>query len=224
MPRRTFERTVLALLLLGSCAVAFGDCDLIGHAQAQSGSSSGGATSGAGSSGAAPSGPAPTTPTQSPVTNPSSPSTVTQPSYTPSTRSSTTPSPGTTPSTSSTTPSTAPNDEATSAGNEKPASTNTGSERRRSVGRSRLVHRHHRGRATLVTYGCSHLGCVRTYAWAFPCQYYSRYCAPLYDYAAPGPVVVAPARWWPGYYDYAPGQFGRAAYLGRGHRAAYVAD
>jgi hypothetical protein len=27
-----------------------------------------------------------------------------------------------------------------------------------------------------VTYSCSHLGCVRTYAWAFPCQYYSRYC------------------------------------------------
>jgi hypothetical protein len=220
MPRRTFEWTVLALLLVGS--YAFGDCGLIGHAQAQSGSSS----SGGATSGATPSGPAPTTPTQSPVTNPSSPSTVTQPSYTPSTRSSTTPSPGTTPSTSSNTaptPSTAPN-ETTSVGNEKPASTTAGSERRRSVGRSRAVHRRHRGRLTLVTYGCSHLGCVRTYAWAFPCQYYSRYCAPLYDYAAPGPVVVAPARWWPGYYDYAPGQFGRAAYLGRAHRAAYVAD
>ena len=23
---------------------------------------------------------------------------------------------------------------------------------------------------------CGYLGCVRTYAWAFPCQYYSRYC------------------------------------------------
>jgi hypothetical protein len=27
-----------------------------------------------------------------------------------------------------------------------------------------------------VTYSCSHLGCVRTYTWAFPCQYYSRFC------------------------------------------------
>jgi hypothetical protein len=23
---------------------------------------------------------------------------------------------------------------------------------------------------------CGYLGCVRTYSWAFPCQYYSRYC------------------------------------------------
>jgi hypothetical protein len=36
--------------------------------------------------------------------------------------------------------------------------------------------------------------------------------------------VVAPARWWPGFYDYAPGQFGRARYLGRGHRAGYWGD
>ena len=28
---------------------------------------------------------------------------------------------------------------------------------------------------------CGYLGCVRTYPWAFPCQYYSRYCYP-YDY------------------------------------------
>jgi hypothetical protein len=221
MPRRTFERTVLALLLLGSYAVAFGDCSLIGHAQAQTGSSSGGTTSGA-----APSGPAPTTPTQSPVTNPSSPGTVTQPSYTPSTRSGTTPSPSSnTPSTSSATapaPSTAPNGEAISVGNE--VSTNARSERRRSVARSRFVHHRHRGHPALVTYGCSHLGCVRTYAWAFPCQYYSRYCAPLYDYAAPGPVVIRSAPWWPGYYDYAPGQFGRPASLGRGHHVAYVAN
>ena len=25
---------------------------------------------------------------------------------------------------------------------------------------------------------CGYLGCVRTYPWAFPCQYYSRYCLP----------------------------------------------
>jgi hypothetical protein len=23
---------------------------------------------------------------------------------------------------------------------------------------------------------CGYLGCVRTYPWAFPCQYYSSYC------------------------------------------------
>jgi hypothetical protein len=45
-----------------------------------------------------------------------------------------------------------------------------------------------------VTYACEPLGCVRTYAWAFPCQCYSRYCAPLYDYAGPAPVVVTRAR------------------------------
>jgi hypothetical protein len=83
-----------------------------------------------------------------------------------------------------------------------------------------------------------YLGCVRTHPWAFPCQYYSRYCypygysrpyAPLYGYAAPAYVGVAPApvctasaRWWPGYYDYAPGQFGRARHLGRGLFGAWL--
>jgi hypothetical protein len=217
MGSETFKATALALLLLGGHAVLFGQSDPIGHAQAQQSSSP--------SSGVAPSGPAPTPPTQSPVTNPSTPNTVTQPSYAPSTpsRSSTTPSQSSsTPSGSSATPS-APSGQATSVENEKPASTNARPERRTPAARSRSVHHHYRGRSTSLTYACSHLGCVRTYAWAFPCQYYSRYCAPLYDYAAPA-VVAAPARWWPGYYDYAPGQFGRARYLGRGHRAGYWGD
>jgi hypothetical protein len=80
----------------------------------------------------------------------------------------------------------------------------------------RSVHHHAHRPLALVTYGCSHLGCVRTYAWAFPCQYYSRYCA--------APVYTASVRWWPGYYDYAPGQFGRARYLRRGHREGYWGD
>jgi len=53
------------------------------------------------------------------------------------------------------------------------------------------------------------------------------YVAPAYSYAAPANAIVAPALiyaastlWWRGYYDYAPGQFWRAAYLGRGYRAA----
>ncbi len=25
---------------------------------------------------------------------------------------------------------------------------------------------------------CGYLGCVRTYPWAYPCQYYSSYCYP----------------------------------------------
>jgi hypothetical protein len=50
-------------------------------------------------------------------------------------------------------------------------STTTRSERRK-----RSVHHYRRGGSTPETYSCGYLGCVRTYAWAFPCQYYSRYC------------------------------------------------
>jgi hypothetical protein len=53
-----------------------------------------------------------------------------------------------------------------------------------------VVHRY-RHHSALVTYSCSQLGCVRTYSWAFPCQYYSRYCFP---YAAVAAAPVRPAR------------------------------
>jgi hypothetical protein len=53
----------------------------------------------------------------------------------------------------------------------------------------------------------------------------------IYGYAAPAPVVVAPAYrgsslWWPGYYDYAPGNWGRGhpRYGGYGRRAGYHGD
>ena len=209
MPTRRFERSALALLLMTGCVAVFGGYALIEHAQAQQSS--------------VPSGPAPTPPTQSPTLNPSSPSTVQQPSYTPSTTPSTrstTPlsnTPSTSSGTAPTTPSSVSNDEATSAPHETPAHTTARSERRRSVARIPSAHHHYRYHSAPVTYACESLGCVRTYAWAFPCQYYSRYCAPLYGYAGP-------ARWWPGFYDYAPGQFGRARYLGRGHRAGYWGD
>ena len=113
----------------------------------------------------------PPTPLPPPVLNPSSPYTVPQPSYRPITP--------TTPSTTPSIPSIVPSDEATSPANEEAPSTTTRSERR-----TRSVHHYRRGRSTPETYSCGYLGCVRTYAWAFPCQYYSRYCYP-YGYYQP---------------------------------------
>jgi hypothetical protein len=183
MPRRRFERIGLAQLLTSRCAVVLGACVLFGHAQAQQPS--------------VPTGPVPAPPTQSPVVNPSNPGTAQQPSYTPLQSS--------TPSTTPSTPSGAPSGELTP-GHEATPSTTVRSERSTSAANTRPIHHHyyyhhHRGRLPLETYSCSHLGCVRTYAWAFPCQYYSRYCYPY------GVAALAP--WWPGYYDYAPGKFGR---------------
>jgi len=160
MPTRRFERIALTQLLVGGCVV-FGACVMIEHAQAQPGYV-----------------PRPT-PLPPPVFNPSNPGTVPQPSYRPITPStpSTTPSiPSDVPSDEVTSP-TVPNAEATPPANEEAPST-------RSERRTRSVHHYHRGRSTPETYSCGYLGCVRTYAWAFPCQYYSRYCYP-YDYYQP---------------------------------------
>jgi len=171
MAKRRFERIALMLVLtLGG--VAFGDRDLIEHAQAQQS---------APAASPAPAAPAPTTPTQSPTVNPSSPNTVQQPSYTP-----TTPSTSSAPLTPSATPSTSsavPSGDVAAPANESAPST-TPSERRATVARTRWAHHRHRGRPALVTYSCSYLGCVRTYPWAFPCRYYSRYCYP-YGYYRP---------------------------------------
>ena len=160
MPTRRFERIALTQLLVGGCVV-FGACVMIEHAQAQPGYV-----------------PRPT-PLPPPVFNPSNPGTVPQPSYRPITPStpSTTPSiPSDVPSDEVTSP-TVPNAEATPPANEEAPST-------RSERRTRSVHHYHRGRSTPETYSCGYLGCVRTYAWAFPCQYYSRYCY-LYGYYQP---------------------------------------
>jgi len=173
MPTRRFEPIGLALLFAVGCVV-FGDCSLIDQARAQQQS--------------APPAPPPTPPTQSPVVNPSNPSTVQQPSYKPIA-----------PATASTTPSTPSTASSGELTQEETPSTAARSKRPASVAKTRLIHRHHRpGRSTLATYSCGYLGCVRSYPWAFPCQYYSRYCYPS-----------ASVPWWPSYYDYAPGQLGR---------------
>ena len=154
MPTRRFERIALVQMLAGGCAVVFGVCVLIEHAQAQPGYV------------------VRPTPLPPPVFNPSNPGTVPQPSYR-----------SITPSTPSTTPS-IPSDEVTPPENEEHPSTTAQSEQP-SVARTHTAHHHHyRGRSTPETYSCGYLGCVRTYAWAFPCQYYSRYCY-LYGYYQP---------------------------------------
>jgi hypothetical protein len=88
MPTRRFKRIALAQLLLSGCAVMFGVCVLIEHAQAQPGYVP------------------PPTPLPPPVLNPSNPGTVPQPSYRPITP--------TIPSTTPSTPSTVPSSEVTS--------------------------------------------------------------------------------------------------------------
>jgi hypothetical protein len=79
-----------------------------------------------------------------------------------------------------------------------------------SVEKTRSVH-HHRDRfagPTLGSYYCGGSPCVRIVV------------------AEPPPVYRASVLWWPGYYDYAPGQFGRGRpkYGGYGRRAGYHGD
>jgi hypothetical protein len=151
----------------------------------------------------------PPTPLPPPVFNPSSPNVVPQPSYRPSTRS----TPSITPSTQSTVPS----GEVTPPANEEPPSTTTQSEQEATA---RKVHRHHRGHYAGPTwpYYCGSSPCFRIHRRAY------------YGYAAPAgvvaPVYSAATLWWPGYYDYAPGQFGRGhpRYGGYGRPAGYHGD
>jgi hypothetical protein len=139
MPARKFERIALAQLLLSGCAVMFGACVLIEHAQAQPGYVP------------------PPTPLPPPVLNPSSPNTVPQPRYQPITP--------TTPSTTPSTPTTVPSGEVRSPAKEEPSSTTTRSERT-SVPKTRSVHHHHGGRSigvgpTLGSFYCPYGWCVR---------------------------------------------------------------
>src|SRR6516225_1484721 len=112
MLTRRFERIALVQMLAGGCAVVFGACVLIEHAQAQPGYVP------------------PPTPLPPPVFNPSSPNVVPQPSYRPLTPS--------TPSTTPSIPSTVPSSEVAPPANEEPASTTARSERTK----TRAVHRH----------------------------------------------------------------------------------
>jgi hypothetical protein len=181
MPTRRFEREALAQLLVAGCAVIFGACMLIEHAQAQQ----------------PPTGPMPTPPTQSPTLNPSNPGTVPQPPYAPIT-----------PSTPSATPST-PSGEVRSPVSEEAPSTTARPERETSAAKTRSVH-HHRGRVAGITwpYYCGSSPCVRIVV------------------AEPPPVYRASVLWWPGFYDYADGNFarGRPRYGGYPRRSGYHGD
>jgi hypothetical protein len=117
------------------------------------------------------------------------------------------------------TPSTTSSGGVTSPANEEASSATARSERR---SKARSVH-YHRGRdagGALGSYYCGSSPCFRIYLPAIDA------------YAAPVPVVVAPpvyrasALWWPGYYDYAAGQWGRGRprYGGYGRRAGYHGD
>ena len=108
-----------------------------------------------------------------------------------------------------TTPSAAPGYVVTAPVNERLPRTAARSHRT-SVEKTRSVH-HHRGRfagPTLGSYYCGYSPCVRIVV------------------AEPPPVYRASVLWWPGYYDYAPGQWrrGRPRYGGYGRRAGYHGD
>jgi len=143
----------------------------------------------------------PPPPTQSPTVNPSNPGTVPQPSYRPITPS--------TPSITPSTPSSVPSVEATPPANEEHPST-TSQSKQPSV---HAVHRHYRGRSAGLTwpYYCGSSPCVRIHPRAF------------YGYAAP---YASSTLWWPGFYDYPPGQFAHARprYGGYGRRSGYHGD
>jgi hypothetical protein len=154
MPTRRFKRIALAQLLLSGCAVMFGVCVLIEHAQAQPGYVP------------------PPTPPPPPVLNPSNPGTVPQAPYTPITPS--------TPSTTPSTPSTVPSGEFRSPVRQEAPSTTARSER---TPETRPVHRHyhhHRGYyagvgPTLGSFDCSYGWCVRIsppYAYYRPNGWY----------------------------------------------------
>jgi hypothetical protein len=98
----------------------------------------------------------------------------------------------------------------TSPVNEKPPSRTARSEPRASVAKTRSVHHHdHRGRFAGPTLGhyCGYSPCVRIRRSAF--------------YGG-----AASFLWWPAYYDYAPGQFGRGRprYGGYWRRSGYHGD
>jgi hypothetical protein len=145
----------------------------------------------------------PPTPLPPPVLNPSNPGTVPQPSYQPITP--------TTPSATPSTPSTVPSREVTSPANEEPSIESTTARSAQTSGtKTRSVH-HHRGRfaePTLGSYYCGSSPCVRIVV------------------AEPPSVYGASGLWWPGFYDWAPGQWGRGhpRYGGYGRRAGYHGD
>lgn len=154
MPMRRFKRIALAQSLLNGCAVMFGVCALIEHAQAQPGYVP------------------PPTPLPPPVFNPSNPGTVPQPPYAPITPS--------TPSTAPLTPSTVPSDEFGSPVREEAPSTTARSEQTPETRTLHRHYRHHRGYyagmgPTLGSFYCPYGWCVRIsppYAYYRPNGWY----------------------------------------------------
>jgi hypothetical protein len=120
----------------------------------------------------------------------------------------TVPQPPYTPITPST-PSTVPSGEVRSPVSEEAPNRTARSVRETSAAKTRSVH-YHRGRLAGITwpYYCGSSPCVRIVV------------------AEPPPVYRASVLWWPGYYDYAPGQFGRGRprWGGYGRPAGYHGD
>jgi hypothetical protein len=153
--------------------------------------------------------PPPAPPPPAPVVNPPSPDrTVPQPIYTPLSPSTPSAVPGT-----SGPESTVPGPEVTSPANEAPPSTTAESGRGASVAKRSIHHQHHhhhnRVRFAGYTLGsyCGGSPCVRIRPSAF------------YE-------VPASGLWWPGFYDYAEGQFarGRPRYGGSPRPSGYHGD
>ncbi len=180
-----------------------------GAGTAGTGAGPGGTGGTAGGAGVAPA--PPPSPSRSPSTlNPSSPNTVPQQSYTPATPS----TPG------AATPNTGSGGSATSSGNtatgsqqgEPPKTTDRS--RRTSSTKTRSVHHRwrHFAEPTLGSYYCGSSPCVRIYSPA------------VYRY--PTLAYSASSLWWPGYYDYASGQWahGRPRYGGYGRLSGYHGD
>jgi hypothetical protein len=165
MPTRRFKRLALAQLLGFGCVVVLGGSVPIELAQAQQQF--------------VPPPPPPAPPPPPPVFNPPSPNrTVPQPSYTPVTPS----TPSAIPENDISPPETSP---ATSPAKETEPSTKPHESEQTPIAKTRSVRHHYRSRRAPVTYRCGpydwgYYGCVRTYTWAFPCQYYSAYCYPYY--------------------------------------------
>lgn len=201
---RAYRRRILlaAAMLMAGMSISFaqGGGASGGGAGGASGGGAGGATAGtggaAGAAGAATVSPSPSpSSSRSPsVVNPSSPNTVPQQSYAPLTPSR---------STTASTPGSAAGGDVKSSPNEEQSGTSAQSERMRAA-KTRPIH-HRRGRFAerMRSYYCGSSPCVRINVPAF------------YGYARQTNGVVRPAAvyastlWWPGYYDYAPGQFGR---------------
>jgi hypothetical protein len=107
------------------------------------------------------------------------------------------------------TPSTVPSGEVRSPVSEEAPNTTARSERETSAAKTRPIH-HHRGRFAGITwpYYCGSSPCVRIVV------------------AEPPPVYRASVLWWPGFYDYAAGNFGRGRprYGGYPRRSGYHGD